>query len=90
VGENQGDNYTYIWTVTGVSSFEDKSNSISFNPSGLENTQISITVVTLNSAEPKLTGGTSMNCLLQLFQVKSNQRHRIVIQVVVVSIYFYY
>lgn len=60
MGENQGDNYTYILTFTGVSSFEDKGNSISFNPSGSENTQISISVMASNSAQPKLTAESSM------------------------------
>lgn len=60
VDENQGDNHTYIWTVTGVTTFEDNGNTISFNPSGLESTQISISVVTSDSAQPALSGESSM------------------------------
>ena len=60
VDENQADTHTYIWTVSGASSFENNGSSISFDPSGLANTQISITVEASDSAQPSLSDEASM------------------------------
>jgi beta-glucanase (GH16 family) len=60
VDENQGDEHTYVWTVTGLSVFENNGNAISFDPSGLANVQISITVETSDSAQPALSDETSI------------------------------
>ena len=60
VDENQADTHTFIWTVSGVSSFENNGSSIIFDPSGLANTQISITVEASDSAQPSLSDETSM------------------------------
>jgi beta-glucanase (GH16 family) len=65
VDENQGDEHTYIWTVSGVSSFENNDNSISFDPSGLANVQVSITVAASDSAQPSLSDETSITLLVQ-------------------------
>jgi beta-glucanase (GH16 family) len=65
VDENQGDSHTYLWTVTGVSSFENNGSSISFDPSGLGNTQLSITVEASDSAQPSLSDETSITLLVE-------------------------
>jgi beta-glucanase (GH16 family) len=65
VDENQGDEHTYIWTVSGVSSFQNNDNSISFDPSGLANVQISITVAVSDSAQAPLSNETSITLLVQ-------------------------
>ena len=60
VDGNQGDDHTYIWTVSGISAFENNGNAISFDPSGLTNIQISITVEASDSAQPSLSDETSV------------------------------
>jgi beta-glucanase (GH16 family) len=60
VDGNQGDEHTYIWTVSGISAFENNGNAISFDPSGLTNIQISITVEASDSAQPSLSDETSV------------------------------
>jgi hypothetical protein len=35
VDENQGDEHTYVWTVSGISTLENNGNAISFDPSVL-------------------------------------------------------
>jgi hypothetical protein len=60
VDENQGDEHTYVWTVTGISTFENNDNVISFDPSDLANVQISITVEASDNAQPALSDETSI------------------------------
>jgi beta-glucanase (GH16 family) len=60
VDENQGDEHTYVWTVSGISTFENNDNVISFDPSDLANVQISITVEVYDSAQPSLSDETSI------------------------------
>jgi beta-glucanase (GH16 family) len=55
VDENQGDEHTYLWTVSGISTFETNDKVISFDPSGLANVPISITVEVSDSAQPALS-----------------------------------
>jgi beta-glucanase (GH16 family) len=56
VDDNQADTHTYSWTPTGVSTFVDNGDSISFDPSGLDVTQIAITVIATDNAQPSLSG----------------------------------
>jgi beta-glucanase (GH16 family) len=65
VDENQGDTHTYIWTLSGVSAFENNDNSISFDPSGLANTQIVISVEASDSAQPPLSDESSITLLVE-------------------------
>jgi beta-glucanase (GH16 family) len=60
VDENQGDEHNYVWTVSGISTFENNDNVISFDPSDLANVQISITVEVYDSAQPSLSDETSI------------------------------
>jgi beta-glucanase (GH16 family) len=60
VDENQDDEHTYVWTVSGISTFENNDNVISFDPSDLANVQISITVEVYDSAQPSLSDETSI------------------------------
>ncbi|PKG98794.1 glycoside hydrolase [Paraglaciecola sp. MB-3u-78] len=60
VDENQGDEHTYVWTVSAVSEFDKNDNAISFDPSGLANVQISITVVASDSAQTTLSDETTI------------------------------
>ena len=62
--DNQGDTHTYIWSVSDVSSFEDNGDSINFDTSGLENTQISISVQASDNAQPSLSGESSIIILV--------------------------
>jgi hypothetical protein len=55
VDENQGDEHTYVWTVSGISTLENNGNAISFDPSGLANVPISITVEASDNAQPALS-----------------------------------
>lgn len=67
--DNQGDTHTYIWSVSDVSSFEDNGDSINFDASGLENTQISISVQASDNAQPSLSGESSTTILVEALPV---------------------
>ena len=67
--DNQGDTHTYIWSVSDVSSFENNGDSINFDASGLENTQISISVQASDNAQPSLSGESSMTILVEALPV---------------------
>jgi beta-glucanase (GH16 family) len=60
VDENQGDEHNYVWNVSGISTFENNDNVISFDPSGLANVPISITVEASDNAQPALSDETSI------------------------------
>jgi beta-glucanase (GH16 family) len=66
VDENQADTHTYLWTVSGVSSFENNGSSLRFDPLGLTTTQISITVEVSDNAQPSLSDETSMNLSVEV------------------------
>jgi beta-glucanase (GH16 family) len=61
---NAGDKHTYIWSILGVTLFENNGDSISFDASGLGNTQISITVQVFDNAQPSLHGQSSMTLVV--------------------------
>jgi len=58
--DNQADTHTYSWTVSGVSSFVDNGESISFDPTGLSISQISIMLTVSDNAQVPLSDDSSM------------------------------
>lgn len=60
VDDNQTDTHTYSWTVSGVSSFVNNGDSINFDPSGLNISQISIMVTASDNAQPSLSDESSI------------------------------
>ena len=61
VDDNQSDTHTYIWSVSGVTLFEDNGNSISFDPSAFPDISVSITLETSDSAQPPLSDESSIS-----------------------------
>ena len=64
VDANQGDEHTYVWTVSGIAAFENNENAISFDALGLTSAQISIRVEVSDNAQPSLGDETSMTLLV--------------------------
>jgi beta-glucanase (GH16 family) len=65
IDDNQGDEHTYIWLISGITLFENNGDSVSFDASGLENTQMSFTVQVSDSAQPSLSGESTMIILVE-------------------------
>ena len=64
VDANQGDEHTYVWTVSGIAAFENNENAISFDALGLTSAQISIRVEVSDNAQPSLGDETSITLLV--------------------------
>lgn len=60
VDNNQSDEHTYIWSLSGVTLFENNGDSVSFDTTGLENTQLSIAIQVSDNAQPSLSGESSI------------------------------
>jgi beta-glucanase (GH16 family) len=65
IDDNQGDEHTYVWLISGITLFENNGDSVSFDASGLENTQMSFTVQVSDSAQPSLSGESTMIILVE-------------------------
>jgi hypothetical protein len=58
---NDQDTHTFVWSVTGVTNFSTNEQQISFNPSELSVSEISIEVQVSDSASPSLSSTTSLS-----------------------------
>jgi beta-glucanase (GH16 family) len=60
VDENTNDTHSFVWTLTGVTSFENNGASISFNPSGITVAQITVSVEVSDSAQTSLSDSAQL------------------------------
>lgn len=60
VDENANDTHSFVWSLTGVTSFENNGASISFNPSGITVAQITVSVEVSDSAQTPLSDSAEL------------------------------
>jgi hypothetical protein len=67
VDENANDSHSFVWTVSGITTFANNGASISFDSAGLSITQITVSVTVSDNAQPPLSDTISLS--LPIMQV---------------------